>query len=1102
MTDKNKRNPKFILIVEDDAGTSELEAQRLEPLGFGIRRAATAEEAVEILEANSPELMLLDYSLPGINALELLKQLRESAITVPPFIIITGRGDETVAVEVMKSGASDYIIKNSDFLENLLPAARKSLERAELLIKLEAAQRNTAKNLRLYSFLAQVNLAASQIKDRARLFQRICDIAVTTGGMRMAWVGLPDKDLNRITPFCSAGAVKGYLDSMVIGLREKNELSNGPAGRAASDGKICISADIATDPRMAPRRKKALEHDYRSAAAIPLEQGGIFSAVLLIYSEQPGFFAGEELKLLAEIKADITLSLNAISIEEKHLVAEAALRASEAHLAATLRSIGDGVISTDRAGRVSNMNSVAERMTGWTAAEALGRPVTDIFCIVNRKSCAPAENLVEHLLRENGASRPEHPILVARDGSQYQISDSCAPIRDAAGAAIGLVLVFSDISEESQRREQLRESEEKHRLVVDNASEAIMVVQDGVFKFVNPALVSFLGFSEEELKAAPYVSFIHPGDRAFMVERAKKRLQGETVPGRYTFRAITKAGNTILVEMKPVKITWNGSPAILGLMDDITERKRAEVEIIESNLRLEVAVRQAKEMAAQAELANTAKSEFLANMSHEIRTPMNGIIGMTGMLLDTKLDKEQRRYMEIVRASGESLLGLINDILDFSKINAGKLDLETLNFDLASLLEDFSAALAVRAREKGIELRCAAEPDVPGLLQGDPGRLRQVLTNLAGNAIKFTHAGSVDIRVSLAEKIGSDVLLRFSVRDTGIGIPKDKIGIIFDKFSQADASISRQYGGTGLGLAISKQLAELMGGKISVESEEGKGSEFRFTARFGIWSEGAKAAPRPDTAARLMQDLFAGRKARVLLVEDNITNQQVALGILKKLGLHADAAANGEEALKALELIPYDLVFMDVQMPGMDGLEAARRIRDPRFAISAKKIPIIAMTAHTMQGDREICLKAGMNDYIAKPVSPLALAEVLEKWLPKEKKAAAEQAAEVPVFDKAGMTARLMNDEVLARRVGAGFLEDLPRRISALKGSLAAGDVRGSELQAHTVKAAAANVGGERLRAVALEMEKAARAGDLDAVKALMSELETQFDRLKEAMAK
>ena len=697
---------------------------------------------------------------------------------------------------------------------------------------------------------------------------------------------------------------------------------------------------------------------------------------------------------------------------------------------------------------------------------------------------------------------------------------------------------------------------------------------------------------------------------------------------------------------------------VIGTSWDITPQKDAERELREANVALADAMSRAIDLAAEADLANQAKSDFLANMSHEIRTPMNGVIGMTGLLLDTPLDQTQRRYAETVRASGESLLALLNDILDFSKIEAGKMDLETLDFDLVSQLDDFAVLVAARAHECRLEFICAAAPEVPTSLTGDPGRLRQVLLNLAGNAVKFTQHGEVSVRVGVEWETATEVLLRFSIKDTGIGIPADKQGLLFQKFTQADSTTTRKYGGTGLGLAISRQLAEMMGGEIGVVSAEGRGSEFWFTARFGklaapqrpaephgdirgarmlvvddnatnrevlaaqLGAWGVRGDEVPDGtsaldalrraagagdpfsaaildmqmpvmdgadlaraikaddgisdtllvmmtslgaqggAARMSElgfaaclvkpvrqsDLFdclagvlAGREAagsqvtvradtaerersfdastrgpvRILLAEDNTTNQQVALGILRKLGLRADAVANGAEAIRSLEKIPYDLVLMDVQMPEIDGLEATRHVRDPLSAVLDHDIPIIAMTAHALQGDRERSIAAGMNDYVTKPVSAALLSAALERWLPAgiatpaaaaalteaaTPAAPGAPAAPAPVFDRSGMVERLMGDEELAQVVVEGFLAEMPAQFDELRSCLASGDAQGSLRQVHTIKGASANIGGDALRAAALEAEEAGQSGGPSAIIAHMPILESELARLTAEM--
>jgi len=526
----------------------------------------------------------------------------------------------------------------------------------------------------------------------------------------------------------------------------------------------------------------------------------------------------------------------------------------------------------------------------------------------------------------------------------------------------------------------------------------------------------------------------------------------------------------------------------------------------------------------RAEDATRAKSEFLANMSHDIRTPMNGVLGMTALLLDTPLSDEQRRFAETVRSSAESLLGILNDILDFSKIEAGKLDLESLDFNLSALMDDLLAGLAVHAVQKGLHLRSEVESEVPATLRGDPGRLRQILVNLIGNAVKFTHEGGVDVRVSVAEEREECFLLRFSVKDTGIGISEEKLGVLFNKFSQADASTARQYGGAGLGLAIGKQLAELMKGSIGATSSEGKGSEFWFTALFGRGMADDDDTPvlSPESigfkeakSSRMPRPRFERRGIRILLAEDNRTNQQVAVGILKKFGLWTDVVADGEEALAALENVRYDLVLMDCQMPRMDGYEASRRIRAREGG--ARRVPVIAMTAHTMVGDREKCLDAGMDDYIAKPVSPEVVLDVLERWLPAGESGAHEyvsvtegarlEAGSQPVspqapfspsaWDSSVLKERLMGDDDLMREVLLDFLGDIPGKVRALENAVADEDAVAARSLAHAIKGAAGNVGGDWLQTAALEVEQLCMAGDIEGAAAPMETLRREFGQIE-----
>jgi PAS domain S-box-containing protein len=508
----------------------------------------------------------------------------------------------------------------------------------------------------------------------------------------------------------------------------------------------------------------------------------------------------------------------------------------------------------------------------------------------------------------------------------------------------------------------LRRSEEYFRTLIQASSDVILAIKpDGVITFSSDSVLIF-GRPQEGYVGTTGMEFVHPDD----YETVRRGLAEAMEKGsaQYELRIRDENREWRICESRSVRaLDPDRAPVIVASTRDITARKRLEGELL--------AARDAALEAAR------LKSEFMANISHEIRTPLNAIVGFTGLLLDTPLSADQGEMLESVRASSDALLSLINDVLDFSKLSAGKLEFENIDFDpremVAAALDMFSSVASL----KGIELAAFIAPDVPGALNGDPRRLRQVLYNLVGNAVKFTERGRVCLNLHLEREHDAGVTLAFDVQDTGIGIPPQAQARLFQPFTQADASMTRKYGGTGLGLAIAANLVSRMGGSLGVASEPGAGSTFHFTVNL---KKGAPPAPGEPPAQTPQQPTAASpRKRRILVAEDNIINQKVALRQLAKLGYPADAVANGYEALQALDKVPYDLILMDCQMPEMDGYQATAEIRQAERAQAGRHVLIIAMTANAMEGDREKCLAAGMDDYLAKPVTMDKLTEALTR---------------------------------------------------------------------------------------------------------------------------
>ena len=744
-------------------------------------------------------------------------------------------------------------------------------------------------------------------------------------------------------------------------------------------------------------------------------------------------------------------------------------------------------IATDAKGVIQIFNVGAERMLGYTAAEVMNKitpaDISDPEEVIARAKALSAELGTpitpgfEALVFK--ASRGIEDIYeltyIRQDGSRFPAVVSVTALRDAQDAIIGYLLIGTDntarkLVEAEQKKldQRLRDQQFYTRSLIESNIDALMTTDpSGIITDVNKQMEALTGCTRDELIGAPFKSYFTDPERA---EAGIKLVLSEKKVTDYELTACARDGKQTVVSYNATTFYDRGRTlqGVFAAARDVTERKRFEAEL-----------QQAK---AVAESASQSKSDFLASMSHEIRTPMNAIIGIADLLAKTALSPEQNKYVQIFRRAGDNLLHLINDILDLSKVEASQLELERTGFSLHDLLEKVTEMVAVRAHDKGLSLVCEIAPNMPTDLIGDPTRLRQVLLNLLGNAIKFTEFGEVALRVTPDGDSSVIGTLRFTISDTGVGIPSEKLDAVFERFTQADSSTTRRFGGSGLGLTISKRLVELMGGRIWVASVVGKGSAFSFAVPLEIWAGATRRAAMP-VGTGPAPPLPA---LHILLVEDSPDNRTITVAYLQDTPYRVDIAENGAIACEKFAAGDYDMVLMDRQMPVMDGLTATRAIRKWEQANHRPPTPIIALTAAALKGDREKCIAAGCTAFLTKPIKQEVLLQTII-----EHSIVAPPSSKMENRQKETI---LVHANPRFADLIPGFLQNRRQDIIEVLDALERGDFEVVENLAHGMKGAGGSYGFQAITDIGAALEQAAKTADTDMSREWVGELTRYLD--------